>query len=172
MRLPAQWTRAGAVDEVRQGVREIEHHSDPTRGEVRIGPIADPTLVPYTTSLVGSRASILASRITSLSAMQLRCCVNCGSERSMWCSSAGTSKIQTDDLAAEVLYKSTLAVMANKRHPLVHRKEFTLADLVEEQWTLPPPNSFMGRVWVDLFRRRRLPLFQWQSSRRPQPSCG
>jgi hypothetical protein len=63
-----------------------------------------------------------------------------------------------DDLAAEVLYKAPLAVMANKSHPLVHRSRPKLVDLMEEQWTLPPPESLLGRMVADVFRRRRLAL--------------
>jgi DNA-binding transcriptional LysR family regulator len=63
-----------------------------------------------------------------------------------------------DDLAAQVLFKSPFAVMAERRHPLLLRKKLNLADLMGERWTLSPPDSFLGRIVVDLFRRRKLPL--------------
>jgi len=66
--------------------------------------------------------------------------------------------VVADDLAAEVLFKSPLAVMAERRHPLVRRKNLSLADLMGERWTLSPPDSFLGRMVVDLFRRRKLLL--------------
>jgi DNA-binding transcriptional LysR family regulator len=66
--------------------------------------------------------------------------------------------IVADDLAAQVLFKSPLAVMAARRHPLLLRKRLSLVDLMGEQWTLSPPDSFLGRTVVDLFRRRKLPL--------------
>ena len=144
-------------DEVRQGVREIEHHSDPTRGEVRIGTIEPHTIV---VSHIISRLARQYPRITyHVTVSNADTLLRELRERTLdVVLSRWNLQNETDDLAAEVLYKSTLAGMANKRHPLVHRKGLTLADLVEEQWTLPPPDSFMGRVWVDLFRRRRLPL--------------
>jgi DNA-binding transcriptional LysR family regulator len=67
--------------------------------------------------------------------------------------------IVADDLAAQVLFKSSsFAVMAERRHPLLLRKKLNLADLMGEQWTLSPTDSFLGRIVVDLFRRRKLPL--------------
>jgi DNA-binding transcriptional LysR family regulator len=48
--------------------------------------------------------------------------------------------------------------MAARGHPLLLRKKLDLGDLMEEQWTLSPPDSFLGRTVVDLFRRRKLPL--------------
>jgi DNA-binding transcriptional LysR family regulator len=63
-----------------------------------------------------------------------------------------------EDLAVQTLFKSPLAVMAAYGHPLLRRKKLGLADLMQERWTLSPPESFLGRVVVDLFRRRQLPL--------------
>jgi DNA-binding transcriptional LysR family regulator len=63
-----------------------------------------------------------------------------------------------DDLAVRVLFKSPLAVMAARNHPLLKRKKLGLGDLMDQQWTLAPSDSFLGRVVVDLFRRRELPL--------------
>ena len=37
-------------------------------------------------------------------------------------------------------------------------KHLQLADLMEEQWALSPPDSFLGRTMADVFRRRNLPL--------------
>ncbi len=54
-----------------------------------------------------------------------------------------------DDLSVEVLYRSALAVMADRCHPLIQRKRLQLADLFDEQWTLSPPDSFLGRIVVD-----------------------
>ena len=63
-----------------------------------------------------------------------------------------------DDLVAEVLFKAPLAVLADRRHPLVNRKRLSLGDTMQEAWTLSPPDSFLGRVVVDVFRRRKLEL--------------
>jgi DNA-binding transcriptional LysR family regulator len=144
-------------DEVKQGVRDIEYVSDPTRGEVRVGTIGPVTAV---VSEIICRLARKYPRITyhvtvsepDTLARELR-------ERAVdvvltrW-----NPRAASDDLTAEILYKSTLAVMANKTHPLVHRKRLDLADLMKEQWALSPPDSFLGRIGADVFRRRKLPL--------------
>jgi DNA-binding transcriptional LysR family regulator len=63
-----------------------------------------------------------------------------------------------DDLAVQTLSKTSLAVMAAQGHPLLRRRKLSLGNLMDERWTLSPPGSFLGRVVVDLFRRRNLPL--------------
>ena len=62
--------------------------------------------------------------------------------------------MQADDLQAETLYTSTLVIMANKSHPLATGKRLRLPDLTQERWALSPPDSFFGRIVVDLLERR------------------
>jgi DNA-binding transcriptional LysR family regulator len=69
-----------------------------------------------------------------------------------------TGSAIADDLTAEVLFKAPLAVLADRRHPLVNRKNLSLADTMSETWTLSPPDSFLGRVVLEVFRRRKLEL--------------
>jgi DNA-binding transcriptional LysR family regulator len=144
-------------DEMKQGIKEIEHLSDPTQGEVRIG-----TIEPVSAVLSGiiCRIAPRYPRIeyqvtvgdTDMLVRKLR-------ERALdvvltrW-----NTLTQADDLAAETLYRSTLAVMADKDHPLAAKRRLALPDLMSEQWTLSPPDTFLGRVVADLFERRRLPL--------------
>ena len=53
-----------------------------------------------------------------------------------------------DDLAAEVLLKAPLAVLADRRHPLLKRKKLSLADTMGEAWTLSPPDCFSAVSWL------------------------
>ena len=144
-------------DEVRQGASDIEHMSDPTRGEVRIG-----TTEPVT--------GVVSDIITGLVRKYPRICYHVtvsdtdtlGRElRARTLDVLVTRWVPPlvgDDLVAQILFKSPLAVMAERRHPLLRRKKLSLADLMDEQWTLSPPDSFLGRIVADLFRRRNLPL--------------
>jgi DNA-binding transcriptional LysR family regulator len=144
-------------DEVRQGVLDIEHMSDPTRGEVRIG-----TIEPFT----GVVSEIISQLIRRYPRISYHVMVSDADslgralrERTLdvllvrW-----VPPLVADDLAAQVLFKSSFAVMAERSHPLLLRKKLNLADLMGERWTLSPPDSFLGRIVVDLFRRRKLPL--------------
>jgi DNA-binding transcriptional LysR family regulator len=144
-------------DEVKQGIRDIEHLSDPTRGEVKIGTIGPVTAVvseiicQLTRKYPRITYHVKVSEPDTLE-RELR-------ERALDVAvTRWNSRLVADDLAAEVLYKSTLAVMADKSHPMVARKRLALADLMQEQWTLSPPESFLGRIGVDVFRRRKLAL--------------
>jgi DNA-binding transcriptional LysR family regulator len=144
-------------DEVRQGVSDIEHVSDPTRGVVRIG-----TTEPVTgvvAEIIGQMARRYPRISYDVMVSDLDTLVRELRERARdvlvtrW-----VSPLPADDLAAQTLFKSPLAVMAARRHSLLIRKKLSLNDLMGEQWTLSPPDTFLGRVVVDLFRRRKLPL--------------
>jgi DNA-binding transcriptional LysR family regulator len=146
-----------AFDEIRQGVKEIEHWSDPTQGEVGIG-----TTEPIT----GVLSEIICRLVPKYPRIKYRVMVSDTDtlgrelrERSLdvlvtrW-----VAPLVNDDFAAEELYRSPLAVMADKTHRLVPRKKMKLADLMEERWTLSPPDSFLGRIVVGIFRRKGLEL--------------
>lgn len=144
-------------DELREGVRDIQHLSDPTRGEIRIG-----TTEPMTGFLseVISGMSRAFPRITyQVTVSDTTTLVRELRERALdvvitrWVNDA-----VAEDLAAEILFKAPLAVLADRRHPLVNRKRLSLGDTMQEAWTLSPPDSFLGRVVVDVFRRRKLEL--------------
>jgi DNA-binding transcriptional LysR family regulator len=155
-RLLVERTRV-VFDEISQGVSDIESRSDPTRGVVKIG----------TTEPVAGVVSEIISRLASsyprlgydVMISDLDTLIGELRERTRdvvvtrWVPPA-----VADDLAVQTLFKSLLAVMAAERHPLLRRKKLGLDDLMEERWTLSPPDSFLGRVVVDLFRRRKLPL--------------
>jgi DNA-binding transcriptional LysR family regulator len=144
-------------DEVRQGISDIENLSDPAQGTIRIG-----TTEPVT-GIVSEIISHLASKYPRLSydviVTDLDTLMSELRERkhdvlvSRW----DTLRV-ADDLKAQLLFKSPLAVMASRGHPLLLRKKLDLGDLMQEQWTLSPVDSFLGRTVVDLFRRRKLPL--------------
>jgi DNA-binding transcriptional LysR family regulator len=142
---------------LREGVKDIQLLSDPTRGEIRVG-----TTEPISgfVSEIISRMSQVYPRITyHVDVSDTTSLIRDLRERALdvvitrWTSSA-----VADDLAAEVLFKAPLAVLADRRHPLVNRKKLSLADTMEETWTLSPPDSFLGRVVGDVFRRRKLDL--------------
>jgi len=155
-RLLVERTRV-IFDEIRQGVADIEHQSDPTQGLIKIG---------TTEPVMGAASEIicqLARRYPRINydviVSDTDTLVRDLRERTLdvlltrW-----APDLVADDLAAQVLFKSPFAVMAERRHPLLRRKKLSLGDLMEEQWTFSPPDTFAGRIMVDLFRRRKLPM--------------
>ncbi len=155
-RLLVERTRV-VFDEISEGVSDIERLSDPTRGSVKIGtaePVAS-VVSEIITRLASKypriRYDVLVSDLDTLIG-ELR-------QRTRDVVVARWAAPPTaDDLAVVPLFKSSLAVMAAQGHPLLRRRKLSLADLINERWTLSPPDSFLGRTVVDLFRRRGLPL--------------
>jgi DNA-binding transcriptional LysR family regulator len=144
-------------DEVRQGVSDIESASDPTRGQIRLGTTEPLTVVA---SEIISRLSGKYPRISYVVTVSDNDTLARGlRERNLdvlltrW-----APPLVADDLAAEVLFRSPLGVLAERHHPLLRRRNLELAELMGERWTLSPADSFLGRVVVELFGRRGLPL--------------
>ena len=144
-------------DEIRLGVKEIEHRTDPAQGEVRIG-TTDPAsgIVSEIISQLARTHPRITYRVSVSDSDTLERELR---ERTLDVLLTGwiTTRV-ADDLAAEVLYSAPLALMADKNHRLFARKKVKLADLMEERWTLSPQESFLGRMVVDAFRRRGLQL--------------
>jgi DNA-binding transcriptional LysR family regulator len=144
-------------DEITQGVSDIAQLADPTRGIVKIGttePVAA-VVSEIISRLAGQYPGLtydvmLSDRDTLIGELRQR-------TRDVVVTRWAPMPV-ADDLAVQTLFKSSLAVMAAHGHPLLRRKRLGLADLMDERWTLSPPESFLGRVVVDLFQRRKLPL--------------
>lgn len=155
-RLLVERTRV-VFDEITQGVSDIAELSDPTRGIVKIG-TTEPAagVVSEIISRLADKYPrltydvMISDRDTLISELRQR-------SRDVVVTRWAPPPM-ADDLSVQTLFRSSLAVMAAHGHPLLRRKKLSLAELMNERWTLSPPDSFLGRVVVDLFRRRKLPL--------------
>jgi DNA-binding transcriptional LysR family regulator len=131
-------------DEIAQGVSEITQLSDPTRGIVKIG-----TTEPVT-GVVSEIIGRLSGKYPRLGydVMVSELDTLIGELRQRTRDVVVTRfapPLEADDLAVQPLFGSSLAVMAAQGHPLLRRKELGLGDLMDERWTLSPPDSFLGR---------------------------
>jgi DNA-binding transcriptional LysR family regulator len=63
-----------------------------------------------------------------------------------------------DHLQAETLYTASRVVVASTENPWSRRRRVGLADLMNEPWALPPPNSPGWPLMVDEFRTAGLDL--------------
>jgi DNA-binding transcriptional LysR family regulator len=62
-----------------------------------------------------------------------------------------------DEFLAESLFKDRLVVVGGATHPLAaKRSRIPLRALMGEQWVLPPPDSFFGRLVVQAFQAKNL----------------
>jgi molybdate transport repressor ModE-like protein len=147
-------------DEVREGLKDIEAVADPTQGDLRIG-TADPltVVVAETITQLFSKYPRITYQVAVSDATttlrQLR-------DRELDVVLTRWNPATTpDDLSFEVLFHSPLAILANTNHPLVKRKNLSLKDLMGEQWTLSPPDSYLGLIVAEIFRRNKL---EWPRS--------
>ena len=144
-------------DELRQAVKKIEFLADPTTGEVRIG--CSPFLATSFVSAAVDRLSLRYPRIvlyvvpTQTDALHL-----------------GLSK-RNFDLAItwrlgpfaegqfvdfETLYDDSFVVVAGVQNAWVRRRKIEFAELVNETWVLPPPESSFASVYMEAFRANGL----------------
>jgi len=144
-----------AFDELRQCVKEIEFLSDPTSGEVRIG-----SILPLASSLVTAVMDRLSRRfpriVFRLIAEDVGTLCRELADRNIdlfFALRAGPALDTRFDF--ELLHNETneaFVVAAGAQNPWARRRKVRLAELVNEQWVLPPPDSFIGSAFVDVFR--------------------
>jgi DNA-binding transcriptional LysR family regulator len=155
---PTEYGRAlldcgvSVFDELRQGMKKIEFLADPASGEVRIG-----------NALTGA-ASFVAAVIDRLSRRYPRIIfhlVPAGmdtlhrelSARNIDVLIARTSGRFTDEqFGYEVLYDDSYVVLVGAQNPWARRRRIELAELVNEPWVLPTPESLVGLVAIEAFR--------------------
>ena len=56
----------------------------------------------------------------------------------------------------ELLHSDSYVVAAGAQNPWARRRKIELAELADEQWVLPPPESFIGSAFVEVFRANGL----------------
>jgi DNA-binding transcriptional LysR family regulator len=145
------------LDELEQGLQEIENLSDPTVGRVRIGAIE--SLSPFISSIVErtsrrypkiTYSAMVSDPLTLLAALR---------ERALDLVVARSILAEAEaDLSAEVLFRDRIVVVASPTHPLAKRRKLGFRDLLDAWWTLGPPDSFLSQVMVKAFRAHDLPV--------------
>jgi len=154
---PTEYGRAlldcgvAVFDDLLQGVKNIEFLADPTAGDVRIG--CNPFLAASFGSAVVDRLSRRYQRIVfhALAApteILHRALV----ERDVDLLIAQKIGPFADgQFGFETLYDDDYVVMAGANNPWTRRRRIELAELVNEAWVLPPPESAPGSVSVQAF---------------------
>ena len=140
-------------DDLRQGVKELDFLSDPTAGELRIG-CTEAGATGFVPAVIG-RLSIKYPRIVfhvitgdpaTLTTRELP-------ERSIELAIGATLGPSVGaDIQTEILFDERQVVMAGSKSKWVRARRLSLADLIEERWVLPPPDSIAGFHVVEAFR--------------------
>src|SRR5882757_1203475 len=138
--------------DLRQAVKNIEVHADPTAGEVRIG--CTPILAASFVSAVVDRLSRHYPRIVfHLVTAYLEPLRRELSERNVDLLIVRRFDPTADErLDFEFLFDDSYVVAAGAQNQWVRRRKIELAELASESWTLPPPKSVIGTIAIEAFR--------------------
>jgi DNA-binding transcriptional LysR family regulator len=138
-------------DELRQGVRDIEFLTDPTAGELRIGCSEGLAAGPVFAAIdrLTTRHPRMAFKVVTgtraATYRELR-------ERNVELLMSGTVPLAEENVVAERLFDDFLVVAAGLGNAWARRRKIALAELVNEPWTLPPPEAPPGALAVEAFR--------------------
>lgn len=138
-------------DDLRQGMKTIDFLADPSVGEIKIG---------------GNEAVIAGLLPTIYGRLRRRYpginihAVQAGTDAQQH----AALREKTVDLIVgradhppneavklEMLFRERVHIVAGARNPLTRRRKIELAELVNEPWTLPPPETQVGRSFVEAF---------------------
>jgi DNA-binding transcriptional LysR family regulator len=148
----------GAVvfDGLRQAVKNIEFLADPTAGEVRIG--CTPLLASSFVSAIVDRLSQRHPRIMfNLMTGYVETLHRELSERNVdLLVTRRFGPIADERLEFEFLFDDSSVVATGAQSPWVRRRRVALAELANEPWVLPPPESGIGSIAMDAFRASKL----------------
>ncbi len=143
---------AAVFDDLRQGVKNIAFLADPTAGELRIG---------TTTFLAATFVSALVDRLSRRYPRIVFHLVT-GYTETLHQELAernvdlliirGSGPIADPRYDFEFLFDDSYVVAAGAQNQWVRRRRIEIAELVNELWVLPPPDSVIGSIVMDAFR--------------------
>jgi DNA-binding transcriptional LysR family regulator len=155
---PTEYGRAlldcgvAVFDDLRQGVKNIAFLADPAAGELRIG---------TTTFLAASFVSALVDRLSRRYPRMVFHLVT-GYTETLHRELAernvdlliirGSGPIADPRYDFEFLFDDSYVVAAGAQNQWVRRRRIEIAELVNELWVLPPPDSVIGSIVMDAFR--------------------
>lgn len=144
---------AAAFDDLRQGVKELEFLADPGAGELRIG-CTEPLAAGFVATVVdlllrrNPRAifDVVPADRSALLNRELR-------QRKVDLVVTPTQGLNLQgDAEVMPLFDDVHIVMAGAQSKWLRRRKIALADLMNEPWVLPPPDSLAGMSIAEAFR--------------------
>jgi len=144
-------------DELTQGLEELEFLADPTVGQLRIGcsesvaaGLLPAVIDRFARRHPGIRVNVAQTVLSTTHYRALR-------ERSIdlllgWI----PTSFAEEDLAVESVLNDPRVVVAGRQSKWARVSKLSLADLADEVWILPTPDTFPGSATADLFRESGL----------------
>jgi DNA-binding transcriptional LysR family regulator len=149
---------AAVFDELRQSVNSIEHLADPTSGELRVG-CTEPMswgIVPTVIDRLVQRHPRLSFHVAQSDPNSLRY-RDLPARKIELAIGRIIGPVPDDDVDAEILYDEKAFVVAGTQSRWAGRRKIRLAELADEPWTLPTPDSFARSLLEETFRASGLP---------------
>jgi DNA-binding transcriptional LysR family regulator len=140
-------------DELQQGVKQLEFLVDPAAGELRIG-CTETMAAGFATAVIdrlsrqypGVVFQLVPGDRDTLLRRELR-------QRTIDLAVAPTMGLSSEgDTEMEILFDDRFVVMAGFPAKWIRRRKLVLADLLDELWVLPPPESLPGQYIAQAFR--------------------
>jgi DNA-binding transcriptional LysR family regulator len=149
-----------ALEELRQGIKDIEGLADPASGEVRIG-------CPGSVA-----AAILPTAIQEFSRQYPRVMLHfdevpapstefpslCDRRHDLILARIAQPLTNDEDLDTEVLFQDPLVVVVDIDSHWARRRKFDLAELVDARWILTAPDTWVYLSVASAFKKRGLPM--------------
>jgi DNA-binding transcriptional LysR family regulator len=143
---------ATVFDDLRQGVKKIEFLADPAAGEVRIGSTAF-LAASFVSALIDRLSRRYPRIVFHLVTGYTETLHRHLSERNVDLLILRSSgPIEDDKLNFEFLFDDSYVVAVGAQNRWVRRRRIKLAQLANELWVLPPPESVIGSVAKEAFR--------------------
>jgi DNA-binding transcriptional LysR family regulator len=137
--------------DIRQGVQDIDFIKDPTKGEIRIG-LTEPIMSAIVSPVIDGLSRSYPRMFFHIVAGDTATLYTDVAERNIELAICRMIGKLPDELAAEILFHDSVAVMTAAANPLARRRNLKLADLANEPWVLFPYDSFFGGVIAEIFR--------------------
>jgi DNA-binding transcriptional LysR family regulator len=138
-------------DEMQQGLRSLEHLSDPSSGEVRLGctdiilhSLVPPIVRNFSAKFPGVQLDVRLTNPGEHQVQELR-------ERKIDLLITRATGRQ-DDFHSEVLFDEPFVFVVGAHSELARKRRLALADIIKGNWILPPYDSAPGALVAEVFR--------------------
>src|SRR4030088_577171 len=143
---------AAVFDDLRQGVKNIAFLADPAAGELRIGTTAF-LAASFVSALVDRLSRRYPRIVFHLVTGYMDTLHRELSERKLDLLIVRRFDALADErLEFEFLFDESFVVAAGAQNHWIRRRRIELADLANEPWVLPPPESVIGSIAKEAFR--------------------
>jgi DNA-binding transcriptional LysR family regulator len=147
-------------DELQQSIKDIEFLADPNAGELRIG-ASIAVAVGFASAVIDRLNRKYPKARFQLSTSDTGAAMHALVERKVDLVIAHIVEPITEELIrAEILFHEPHIVVAGRRSRWARRSKVKLVELMDEPWTLPPPESQFGAVVSEAFRANGFELPQ------------